>query len=102
LNRIFGIALLGALLGGCAFAEVISNPATSPNWHPHDMTLAEYQAHLAWLRAHPEQYRPDNDGMDYSDKMDMISATHAPPCGICDPISRRSPDGTYTLPPQNR
>jgi hypothetical protein len=44
----------------------------------------------------------DPDRPDYVDQMAIIDATHAPPCGICDPITRKSPDGTYTLPPQNR
>jgi hypothetical protein len=62
------------------------------------MTLAEYRAKVAREASHPA----DPNELSDEDRMAIIDATHAPLCGICDPISRRSPDGTYTVPPQNR
>jgi hypothetical protein len=50
----------------------------------------------------PADYGIDEDGNSFLRKLDEIDATHPQPCGICDPITRATPDGTYTLPPQNR
>jgi hypothetical protein len=78
--RVLAIGLLLLSLGGCGGA-----PGETP---------ADHDARIARMAADPD--------FNYLDKMNEIDATHEPPCGVCDPITPRTPDGTYTLPPQNR
>jgi hypothetical protein len=87
MNWIYRVALIAIAFTCCVSCSSFTG-------YPGGMSKAEYEAMVARDAADPN--------FDYVDKMNEIDATKPPPCGICDPITRATPDGTYTLPPQNR